>query len=80
MHEKDHPYNPTGPAGVDVAPRLSYLMGDTGGLRESMGGFRIEVYHTTAFPWAGVFKILLDHQFRVSVTRRKADVIIEALI
>jgi hypothetical protein len=77
MHQKDHP-DPA-PA-MDVAQSLSYLMGDTGGLRESLGGFRIEVYHTTAFPWAGVFKILLDHQFRVSVSRRKADMIVEAFI
>ncbi len=65
---------------VDIAQTLRYLMGDTGGLQESMGGFRLEVYHTRAFPWAPVFKILLDHDFRVYVTRRKADVRIEASV
>jgi hypothetical protein len=68
--------NPT----VDVAETLRYLMDDTGGLQESQGGFRIEVYHTKAFPWAAVFKILLDHNFRVYVTRRKADLRIEASV
>ena len=72
--------SPTESRGMDVAESLKYLMGDTGGLQESMGGFRIEVYHTGAFPWARVFKILLDHNFRVYVTRRKADVRIEASI
>ena len=30
----------------DVAEELTYLMGDTGGLNEAMGGYRIKVYLT----------------------------------
>ncbi len=70
--------SPDADPGVDVAEKLRYLMGDTGGLHESLGGFKIEVFHTRAFPWAGVFKVLLDQNFRVYITRRKADVRIEA--
>lgn len=66
--------------GVDVAESLRYLMGDTGDLQESMGGFRIKIYHTRAFPWGEVFKALLYRDFRVHVTRHKADLLIEAAV
>jgi hypothetical protein len=63
---------------VDIGESLSYLMGDTGGLQESMGGFKIKIYHAKAFPWGEVFKALLYRDFRVYVTRHKADIFIEA--
>ncbi len=73
--EKDPPViNPS----VDVAQELSFLIGDTGALQEAMGGYRIKVYHTRAFPWDEVFKVLLYRDFRVFVTRHKADFFIEA--
>ena len=65
---------------VDVAESLRYMMGDTGDLQSSMGGFRIKVYHTRAFPWGEVLKTLVYLDFRVYVTRHKADLIIEASI
>jgi hypothetical protein len=64
--------------GVDVAEALHYLMGDTGELQESMGGFRIKIYHVRAFPWGEVCKTLLFRDFKVYVTRHKADLFIEA--
>lgn len=63
---------------IDVGESVRYLMGDTGGLQESMGGFRIKVYHMRAFPWAEVFKMLLYREFKVYVTHHKADIFIEA--
>jgi hypothetical protein len=63
---------------VDVAESLRYMMGDTGDLQESMGGFRIKIYHVRAFPWGEVFKTLLYRDFKVYVTRHKADLYIEA--
>jgi hypothetical protein len=68
--------NPT----VDVAELLRYTMGDTGDLQELMSGFRIKVYHAKAFPWDQVLRALLYRDFRVSVTRNKADILIEAAI
>jgi hypothetical protein len=62
----------------DVGEELSILMGDTGGLNEAMGGYRIKVYHTRAFPWDEVFKALLYRDFKIYVTRHKADIYIEA--
>jgi hypothetical protein len=71
---------PVSNPGIDVAQLLRTLMGDTGDLQEAMGGFRIKVYHTRAFPWSDVFKTLLYRDFRVYVTRHKADLLIEASV
>jgi hypothetical protein len=64
--------------GVDVEQQLIFLMGDLGGLQNVMGAFRIKVYHTRAFPWDDVFKLLLYRDFKIDVTRHKADIYIEA--
>jgi len=74
---QDKSYPVQNPAG-DVSEELTNLMGDTGGLNEVMGGYRIKVYHTRAFPWDEVFKVLLYRDFKVYVTRHKADIYIEA--
>lgn len=66
--------NPT----MDVAEQLRYLIGDTGILHESMGGYKLAVCHTRMFPWDDVFKLLLYRNFNVYVTRKKADLYIEA--
>lgn len=66
--------NPT----MDVGQVLQILIGDTGAVQGVMGGFRIKVYHTRAFPWGEVFKTLLYRDFRVFVTRHKADLFVEA--
>ena len=66
--------------GVDVAELLRFTMGDTGDVQELMGGFRIKIYHAKAFPWDQVLRALLYRDFRVSVTRHKADITIEAAI
>jgi hypothetical protein len=67
----------TNPA-ADLGEILAYLVGDTGVVQESMGGFRIKVFHTRGFPWDDVFKALLYRNFRVYLTRHKADILIEA--
>lgn len=67
-----------GPPSVDVAESLRHAMGDTGDLQETLGGFRIKVHHTRAFPWAEVFKTLLFRDFKVYVTRHNAELLIEA--
>ena len=63
---------------VDVGQELIRLIGDTGTLQEMMGGYKIAIYHSRAFPWDDVFKTLLYRDFQVWVTRRKADLFIEA--
>jgi hypothetical protein len=65
---------------IDIGEALSHLMGDTGGLQESMGGFRIKVYHLQGFPWGEVMRQLVYRDFKVYVTRHKADIMIEAMI
>lgn len=64
--------------GVDLGQELMKLIGVTGGLQESMGGYRIAIYHGGAFPWDRVLKALLYRDFQVYVTRRKADIFIDA--
>ena len=66
--------------GVDIADLLRHLIGDTGALQEAMGGFRIKVYHSRMFPWDDVFKALLYRDFKVYVTRHKADLFVEAAL
>lgn len=66
--------------GVDVADLLRFLVGDTGEVIDSMGGFRIKVFHTRAFPWDAVFRELLYRDFKVFMNRHKADIFIEATL
>jgi hypothetical protein len=66
--------NPT----VDIADELRFLIGETGQLSDSMGAFKIKVFHTRMFPWDDVFKALLYRDFQVYVTRHKADLFVEA--
>ena len=77
MDQRKPPPPVTNPT-VDLAESLSYLMGDTGGLQELLGGFRIKIYHLKAFPWGEVVKALVYRDFKVYVTRIKADIYIEA--
>jgi len=70
--------NPTATPSGDIANELRQLIGETGGLDEVMGSFRIKVYHTRAFPWDEVFKALLYRGFQVFITNKKADLFIEA--
>ena len=63
---------------VDLGESLAFLIGDTGAVQESLGGFKIKIYHSRAFPWGDVVKALLYRDFRVSLTRHKADIFIEA--
>jgi hypothetical protein len=63
---------------ADLGQELVRLIGDTGTLQESMGGYRIAVHHARAFPWDDVFKALLYRDFQVWITRHKADLFVEA--
>lgn len=58
---------------------LIWLIGDTGEVHEWLGGFKVKVYHSRSFPWDDVFKALLYREFKVYVTRHKADLFIEAV-
>ena len=68
--------NPT----VDLSVLLSTIIGETGNTQDVAGGFRIAVMHTTSFPWDEIFKELLYRDFKVAVTRHKADLFIEAIL
>lgn len=76
MTEKNDPT--TTDTGQDLGQELVKLIGVTGGLQESMGGYRIMVYHSRGFPWDAVLKALVYRDFQVWVRRKKADLFIEA--
>jgi hypothetical protein len=63
---------------IDVGDELRFLIGETGAVQDSLGAFRIKVFHTRMFPWDEVFKTLLYRDFQVFVTRDKAEIYIEA--
>ncbi len=65
---------------ADVGEELAWLIADTGAVQPSMGGYKIKIYHTRAFPWDDVFKALLYRDFKVYITRHKADLFIEAAV
>jgi hypothetical protein len=75
---KPKPIPPVLDPHVDLGEELHGIIGQTGGINASMGGYRIKVYHTRMFPWDEVFKTLLYRDFRIYVTRHKADLYIEA--
>lgn len=62
----------------DLGEELRWLIADTGEVGDLMGGYKIKVFHTRAFPWDDVFKALLYRGFKIYVTRHKADLFIEA--
>jgi hypothetical protein len=63
---------------VDVANELRFLIGETGVVTDQMGGYKIKIFHTRAFPWDEVFKTLVYRDFQAWVTHHKADLFIEA--
>lgn len=71
---------PVTDAHVDISDVLKSLIGDTGTIQHALGGFKIKIFHTRGFPWDEVFKALLYRDYRVYVTRHKADLFIEASI
>ncbi len=66
--------NPT----VDVGELLSEVIGDTGAVQSFLGGYRIRVFHTGAFPWEEAVKVLVFRDFKIYITRKKAEIVIEA--
>ena len=63
---------------ADMSQLLTVTIGETGELEDKGNAFRIAVFHASSFPWDEVFKALLYRDYKVSVTRYKADLFIEA--
>ena len=75
MAEKRTP--PVADPTASIEKELNRLVGDMGNIEETSGAFRIKVAHSRAFPWDDVFKQLLYRDYKVEVTKHKADLIIE---
>ena len=75
MAEKRTP--PVADPSANIENELKRIVGDMGIVEEASGALRIKVSHSRAFPWDDVFKQLLYRDFKVEVTKHKADLIIE---
>ena len=75
MAEKRTP--PVADPTASIEKELKRLVGDMGIVEEASGAYRVKVAHSRAFPWDDVFKQLLYRDFKVEVTKHKADLIIE---
>ena len=68
---------PVADPGANIGKELERIVGDMGVVEEEGGAFRVKVAHSRAFPWDDVFKQLLYRDYKVEVTKHKADLIIE---
>ena len=75
MAEKRTP--PVADPTANIEKELHRIVGDMGIVEETNGAFRVKVAHSRAFPWDDVFKALLYRDFKVEVSKQKADLIIE---
>jgi hypothetical protein len=66
--------------GADVRDLLTVIIGETGELDSQPTPLKIAVFHANSFPWDEVFKTLLYRDYKVGVTKYKADLFIEATI
>ena len=75
MAEKRTP--PVADPMANIEKELTRIVGDMGVVEEASGALRVKVAHSRAFPWDDVFKQLLYRDYKVEVTKHKADLIIE---
>jgi hypothetical protein len=75
MAEKRIP--PVADPTANIQEEINRIVGHMGIVEENDGALRIKVAHSRAFPWDDVFKALLYRDYKVDVTRHKADLIIE---
>jgi hypothetical protein len=64
---------------VEVSIVIRDLVGHMGDVDEIPGGFKIKIHHGGSFQWFELFKALLYRDFKVNVTRHKAELFIEAV-
>ena len=64
---------------VEVGIVIRDIVGHMGAVEQSDTGFKIKVHHGGAFPWDELFKALLYRDYKVAVTRHKAELYVEAV-
>jgi hypothetical protein len=65
---------------VEIGVVVRDIVGHMGAVEEIGGGFKIKVHHGGAFPWDELFKALLYRDYKVAVTRHKAELFVEAAV
>ena len=64
---------------VEIGIVIRDIVGHMGAVEITGGAFRIKVHHGGSFPWDALFKALLYRDYKVTLTRHKADIFIEAM-
>lgn len=63
---------------VEIGIVVRDIVGHMGAVEQTDNGFKIKVHHGGSFPWDELFKALLYRDYKVSITRKKAELFIEA--
>ena len=64
---------------VEIGIVIRDIIGHMGAVEEHAGAFKIKVHHGGSFPWDSLFKALLYRDYKVTMTRHKAEIFIEAM-
>ncbi len=64
---------------VEIGIVIRDIVGHMGAVEENGGAFKIKVHHGGSFPWDSLFKALLYRDYKVTITRHKAEIFIEAV-
>ena len=63
---------------VEIGIVVRDIVGHMGAVEQLESGFKIKVHHGGSFPWHELFKALLYRDYQVAVTRKKAELFVEA--
>lgn len=65
---------------VEIGIVIRDIVGHMGAVEQDGGSFKIKVHHGGSFPWDILFKALLYRDYKVAITRLKAEIFIEAMV
>lgn len=65
---------------VEIGIVIRDIVGHMGAVEQNGGSFKIKVHHGGSFPWDILFKALLYRDYKVAITRLKAEIFIEAMV
>jgi len=65
---------------VEIGIVIRDIVGHMGAVEQNGDSFKIKVHHGGSFPWDVLFKALLYRDYKVAITRQKAEIFIEATV
>lgn len=60
----------------DLETRIKKMIGETGAVNPKYGGYEICVLNEVMFPWAAVFKVLLESYLEVWLSKKDGSIVI----